>query len=271
MLLFNNKWIPDEELRLPLSNRAFQYNDGFFETIIVRDGNISFWEAHQQRMQEAAEALKLQLPPLLVTAEFRDKLLDLAAQQKAIQYGRLKLKVWRAGGGIYTPQSNEADWLATGQAAAPQSSEALQVGVCQDVYTFHSPFSHFKGPNALVYVQAGLEKMARTKDDMLLLDRSGAVAEFISSNLFWIKENTFFTPSLHTGCINGVLRRSILSWCQQRHVQVQEVLANPTQLFQAEAVFAANVTGLQKVQQVEEHIIPTEHPLLEQLKKNLFK
>lgn len=270
MLLYNNQFVPENELRLPLTNRAFQYNDGFFETIIIRDGNLCFWEMHKQRMHEAAKALRLQLPPLFFTADFTNKLLELATQQQALLHGRLKLKVWRAGAGLYTPETNEVDWLAEVQPATLVPKSPVQVGVCQETYTFYSPFSHFKGPNAPVYVLAGLEKKARAKDDMLLLDRQGAVAEFISSNVFWIKDDIIYTPRLGTGCINGVLRRSIINWCCQQQVEIRETTAEIEQIYQAAFVFGANVTGLRTVSHMEKIEFPTQHPLLKQLQRDLF-
>lgn len=270
MLLYNNHIVPENELRLPLTNRAFQYNDGFFETIIIRHGRLRFWGAHVQRMQEASKALKLQLPPLFFTADFTHRLLELATRQQALTHGRLKLKVWRSGAGIYTPETNEVDWLATAQPAAPVATEALQVGVCQEIHTVYSPLSHFKGPNAPIYVLAGLEKEAQAKDDMLLLDRQGAVAEFISSNVFWIKNETIYTPPLETGCINGVSRRSILNWCRQHQVKIEERKAAISQLQKADLVFAANVTGLRTIGRIEGAKLPTQHPLLEQVQRSLF-
>ena len=270
MLLYNNHILPEDELRLPLSNRAFQYNDGFFETIIVRQGRLSFWEAHVQRMQEAAQALKLRLPPLFFSEDFEGRLLELATQQHALPHGRLKLKVWRAGAGLYTPETNNVDWLATAQPGETIYSSPLNVGVCRQTFTLYSPLSHFKGPNAPVYVQAGLEKKACGKDDMLLLDRQGAVSEFTAANVFWIMNEAIYTPPLETGCINGVLRRSILGWCRQQHVKLEECSATVDQLYQADVVFAANVTGIKAVSHIEETKFSTQHPLLDRLQSGLF-
>ncbi|WP_161887709.1 aminotransferase class IV [Pontibacter russatus] len=270
LLLFNNHIVTDDELRLPLSNRAFQYNDGFFETIIIRQGRLRFWEAHEQRMQEAARALQLQLPPLFFSSELTERLLELATQQHALAHGRLKLKVWRAGAGLYTPETNNVDWLAAAQPTEAIYNLPLQVGVCRQTHTLYSPLSHFKGPNAPVYVQAGLEKKAHGKDDMLLLDRQSTVSEFTAANVFWIQGDALCTPPLETGCINGVLRRSILRWCLQQQVKVEECSATVEQLGRANVVFAANVTGIRAVGRLEESELPTQHPLLDRLQSSLL-
>ncbi|WP_299760678.1 aminotransferase class IV [uncultured Pontibacter sp.] len=243
-ILYNNQLIPEQYLCIPISDRAFQYNDGFFETAIVVNGVIRFWPEHLQRMREAATVLDLQLPDYFFQTAFKEQLLLLAQQENAINYARLKLKVWRSGEGLYTPQTNQVYWYATLQQAAPAPQAALHIGICQNVNTVCTPLSHFKGPNAQLYVLAGLEKKAHQHDDMLLLTQQGMIGELISSNIFWLKDNVLFTPGLTSGCVNGILRRNIIKWCTSQQIKVQEVLQNLDQLQHADAVFSANVTGI---------------------------
>lgn len=269
-LLYNNHLLHKSEFRLPFTNRAFQYNDGFFETIIIRQGRLCFWADHVQRINEAAVTLGLAVPDYFNLPSFEEKLLELAAQQQATEHERLKLKVWRAGAGLYTPETNEVDWMASVQPATLPSALPLQVGLSRQVRTQYSPLSHFKGPNAPLYVMAAIEKDKRNLNDMVLLDQQNNVAELISSNIFWLKENKFYTPSLNTGCINGILRRNILRWCHQNKVKVAEVLADVDQLYHADCVFSANVTGIKMVASIEEISLSTQHSLVEQVALELF-
>ncbi|WP_114778897.1 aminotransferase class IV [Botryobacter ruber] len=269
-LLYNGQLLQEKDLRLPLTNRAFQYNDGFFETVIVKDGQLRCWQDHQDRLQAAARALQLALPqalqqPLLL----QEQLQQLIRQNNATAYGRLKLKVWRSGAGLYTPETTTADWLATAAPATTPTAAPLRVGRCRGVRTSFSPFSFFKGPNALLYVMAGLEKKAKGTDDMLLLSTEGHAAELASANLFWIKEGSLYTPALGTGCVNGILRRNILRWCKAAGVTVQEEFATPDQLVAADAAFAANVTGIRSIAQVEEMVFNPEHPLVTWLQQQV--
>ncbi|WP_276495975.1 aminotransferase class IV [Pontibacter litorisediminis] len=269
-ILYNDQLLLESELRLPLTDRAFQYNDGFFETAILVDGRIRFWQQHQQRMQEAAEALRLELPLSLAEGRCEEKLLQLARQAGAEKYGRIKLKVWRAGAGLYTPETSRANWLASITPAAPAVLQPLHLGICQSVHSVHTPLSGFKGPNAPLYVLAGLEKQQRHKDDMLLLNSHGMVAELTSSNIFWLKHNTLYTPDLQTGCVNGILRRIILKWGSLQRLQVQEVLQAPEELLHAEAVFCSNVTGIRAVASINGQALRQRDELLLQLRSNLL-
>ncbi len=269
-LLYNGILISEQELRLPLHNRAFQYNDGFFETIVVQQCKLRFWPDHVARMQEAAQTLRLQLPAEFASSEFADKLLKLAEQNGAINYGRLKLKVWRSGAGLYTPEENSTDWLATVHAQAPAAVKPLHIGICSSTFTNYSPLSYFKGPNALLYVLAGIEKKDQQADDMLLLNRQGIVSELISSNIFWINNDIIYTPALDTGCVNGIVRRNIVRWCQAQSIKLKEVYFKPERLFKAEAVFASNVTGIKYISSINKSSFAASHPILDKLKEDLF-
>ncbi|WP_066831056.1 aminotransferase class IV [Rufibacter ruber] len=266
-LLYNGQLLPENELRLPLSNRAFQYNDGFFETIMVAQGKVRFWAAHWERIQEAAQVLQIALPLDLTAENLARQILFLAQENQCGYLARVKLKIWRSGEGLYTPPTDAADWLLTAQPAPLSAASALQVGLCQTVRTVPSPFSSFKGINAPVYILASREKTHKGYDDLLLLDPHGNLSELTFSNLFWVKENTLFTPALATGCLNGVLRRSLLAWALKNQWQTQEGLFPMEDLLKAELVFAGNVTGLRAIASLEHQALPQAEEHLAKLEK----
>ena len=77
------------EAKLSLDNRGLAYGDGFFTTMGVIDGQILWFDYHQQRLVSHATALQLQLDSQLLLA-----MLKTHAQQ--LQQGMLKLIVTRA-------------------------------------------------------------------------------------------------------------------------------------------------------------------------------
>jgi len=270
-LLYNGRFLAEDGVRLPLTNRAFQYNDGFFETLILENGKLRLWHEHQARMHEAASALKLNLSSHLLGSDFERLAAQLAQKNRCGTLARLKMKVWRAGEGLYTPQTDQTDWLVTAQPAQKPFEEPLHVGICQTVRTIPSAFSSFKGVNSPVYVLASREKAGRNLPDVLLLDPLGHVAELTHSNLFWAEGKTLFTPALATGCLNGVMRRHLFHWAKAHGWAVQEVLSYPRQLLQADTVFAGNVTGLRSISKLEEELLPHNAELMRTFKNSVFK
>lgn len=89
-----NSWIclhPSNatEAKLSLDNRGLAYGDGFFTTMGVIDGQILWFDYHQQRLVSHATALQLQLDSQLLLA-----MLKIHAKQ--LQQGMLKLIITRA-------------------------------------------------------------------------------------------------------------------------------------------------------------------------------
>jgi len=269
MLLYNGDLIPEPELQLPPTSRAFQFNDGFFETVIVADGKLRFWNDHLARMQAAAKALKLELPQTIVTGELEEKLLQLAEHNNTTNYGRVKFKLWRSGEGLYTPEANQADWLATIVPATPAPTTPLHIGICQTITTNYSPFSFFKGPNALLYVMAGIEKKEKGFDDMLLLSRQHIVSELISSNIFWLKNDVLFTPAIDTGCVQGIVRQNVLRWAKQAGIKTKEVYFDVDSLLKADAIFSCNVTGIRSIASVNGEAVSIDEGFVQQLRSEL--
>lgn len=77
------------EAKLSLDNRGLAYGDGFFTTMGVIDGQILWFDYHQQRLVSHAVALQLQLDSFsLLTA--------LKTHAKQLQQGMLKLIITRA-------------------------------------------------------------------------------------------------------------------------------------------------------------------------------
>ncbi|RNI27769.1 aminotransferase IV [Rufibacter immobilis] len=257
LLLINGQLLQEKKVFLHLNNRAFQYGDGFFETILLEKGQVRLWAEHWARIEEAAAALYLSLPAGLSERELPQQILALAQQNQCTDLARVKLKIWRAGEGLYTPQTDTAEWLLTAQPTSPLTQTPLRVGICRTVHTIPSRFSFFKGINSPVYVLASREKTKRGLDDLILLDPKDNLAELTSSNLFWMKGNVLFTPSLETGCVHGVMRRYLFEWAAENNWEVREGLFRLEELQKAEALMAGNVTGLRIIEYVEDQILPS--------------
>jgi 4-amino-4-deoxychorismate lyase len=241
-LVYNSDVYPAEGWSLPPTDRAFQYGDGLFETIRYENGRIWFWPDHYDRLAQGMAALSLDVPAGFSAVSLQQHLLRLI-DLNGLNTGpaRLKLQVWRQPGGLYTPTTSAANWLLTAQPGQPFAiTQKTRLGTFDQVRLSASAVSRFKTLNALPYVLAGLYKQQRNLDDVLLLDHRGYVAECVASSLFWQTDSHWSTPSLDTGCIDGIIRRQLL-----RAWPVRVGLFLPEALNVAETIFCANVNGIQ--------------------------
>ena len=248
MLLFNDNLLPT--VALPLPNRGLAFGDGFFETLIFAAGRLRLAPDHLARMQQAATALYLTLPAALATAEALETTLARLAQANVLPAARLRLQLWRAGGGRYTPTTDAAEWLATAEPFATDDSPVATADFALKTHSIHSPLSFCKGPQAWIYVRAAHERQRRGLDEIILCDAAGHVAEAGAAAIFWERDGVLFTPALASGCVAGVRRAQVLRAARAAGVECREGLFAREELLAADAIFTANVAAVRAVRQV---------------------
>jgi len=265
-VLHNGSLVAQQDLNLALPNRGFYFNDGFFETLIWADDTLRYGTHHVARMQQAAAALGLELPAVLRDLASLKALFRQLIAAHSLPQARVRLQIWRGSGGLYTPETNSAEFVMTAQPFAPNPTLAARADFAQAVRTQPSSFAFCKGPNALTYVLAGHERQHRGLDELILLDPAGNLAEAGAAAIFWIKDGQLYTPALATGCVAGVRRAHLLAVAQAYGIPYTEGLYQPADLLKAEAAFTANVATIRPLAQVADTPLPSEHhPLLHEL------
>ncbi|GAA4358217.1 aminotransferase class IV [Hymenobacter saemangeumensis] len=248
MLLLNGTLLAAQSL--PLPNRGFTFGDGFFETLIVENGRLRLAADHWARMEQAAAALYLELPDALDSAEKLEKQLARLAEVHTLRAARLRLHVWRAGAGLYTPESSAAEWLATAAPYVANDSLIMQADFARQTHSIYSPLSFCKGPQAWIYVRAAHERQQRGLDEIILCDTAGHVAEAGAAAIFWMKDGMLYTPSLESGCVAGVRRAQVLRAARAAGVKCHQGLFKEEVLLAANAVFTANAAAVRLVRHI---------------------
>jgi branched-subunit amino acid aminotransferase/4-amino-4-deoxychorismate lyase len=269
MLLHNFKPFQDESFSLSYLNRGFQYNDGLFDTLIFTDGRIRFLHDHLDRLRRALDVLGLVVPGTWLEEAFWHQQVELLIRENALSAPvvRIKVNVWRQSGGLFTPESDQAEVLMTVSAQADLPEVIQTAGFLSSPPVPYSPFSFFKGPYALHYVQAGREKKQMGLDEGILLDARGHVAEALVSNIFWLKGQQLYTPALETGCIAGIMRLNVLRAGQMLRLEVREGHFKTADLRAADTVFTSNVTGLRTIAAIGQDRFQTSSPTFTRLQE----
>ena len=250
LLIHNGLLVAENALGLALPNRGLLFGDGFFETLIFTDGRLRYAAGHHVRMAAAAAALHLALPAALASAEALEATLSELAVANALPAARLRLQLWRGGGGRYTPVTEAVEWLATAEAFVPDETPVQTAGFALETHSIYSPLSFCKGPQAWLYVRAAHERQRRGLDEIILCTPAGHVAEAGAAAIFWVKDDVLFTPSLATGCVAGVRRAEVLRAARAAGQECHEGPFMPQELLAADAVFTANVAVIRTVASV---------------------
>ena len=249
----NGNFVREDEPVLTLSNRAFAYGDGFFETIHAYGTQAKHLNLHFARLQKSAKVLGMEMQPFL-TKEFIDsEITRLLNKNRIFGSARVRLSVFRADGGLYTPASNEISLSLQSTPLSPNfypiNSKGLVIDIYPDLRKPINILSPIKSCNALIYTMAGLYKLQNKLDDCLIINDQNRITEAISSNVFVVKGNTIYTPSLEEGCVAGVMRQVVIDLARRNGFKVNDrVSLEANKLLEADEIFLTNaVSGIQWV------------------------
>lgn len=183
-------------------------------------------------------------------------------------HARVRLQVWRkpSKGRGYQTRTGEAHLLITIFPHEPFGYIIRnKVSWCERTHLTVSQTSGFKTLSSLPYVMAAMEQQEKGTDDLVLLDNRGFISECIMSNIFWVSDNTVYTPGLGNGCIEGIMRRQIMDQCKRLGIALYEVEEKPEVLQKANTVFSANVAGFYLFKTLEGQSYDTQHPVVNKL------
>lgn len=265
-LLYNGQLVAVDSFALPLPNRGLAFSDGFFETLVFAENCLCYAASHLARMQQAAAALYLALPAALASAKTLETTLGALAAANGLPAARLRLQLWRGGGGRYAPPTATAEWLATAEAFVLDETPIEQAGFAQETHALLSPLSFCKGPQAWLYVRAAHERQQHGWDEIILCNAAGHVAEAGAAAIFWLKDGMLFTPSLASGCVAGVRRAQVLRAAQAQGLACREGLFTKEELLAADAVFTANVAAVRAAKKIGETNFPASEGMLLRLR-----
>ena len=251
MIVLFNQTLLSTELSLPYNDRALQFGDGLFETIKVVDGVPLLLNFHLDRLWAGCDALNLNIPQYLSLEELKSDIQKVLLANELID-ATIKLILWRGNTHqrAYFSQDTDANVMLQ---TRPISHGAVKqmVGFSKEVTLYPWKLSRYKTLSALPYVVASMERERLGYDDVIILDTLGHLSECSSSNLFWIANDIVYTPSLDTGCIEGVMRRRVIEHLGKLNISVETVRATPSVLHHAEAVFSTNSSGLHPIMEIE--------------------
>ncbi|HLW30794.1 MAG TPA: aminotransferase class IV [Aequorivita sp.] len=247
MVNFNGSLVEAKNAQVSLNNRAFNYGDAVFETLRILNGKIFFWEDHYFRLMASMRILRMEIPMNFTMEYLEEEILKTYKSVDPLQNSfRAKLIVWRESGGRYTPDSNEIGYSIGVESLTEQSyilnNNPCEIELFKDYYVPANLLSTLKSTNRLVNILGGIFASENGYQNCLLLNEHKQVVEALNGNIFIISDSVIKTPPLADGCLNGVLRKQLLSILKKLPAyQVKEEFISPFELQKADELFITNV------------------------------
>ena len=255
-----------------MSERAFQFGDGLFETIAVIDAKPCLWNLHSERLALGCMRLRLPLPDFdLLHAESR---VLCAGRSRAV------LKIyWTAGssarGYARPPAVRPRRMLRVSDWVSGDSGIAWTVRQCRHRISENPALAQIKHLNRLDQVVARAEWEDPAIAEGIMLGQDGRVVCGTMSNLFLQIGDALRTPYIEHAGITGVVRRLALELAVRNGHDVQESFISPDDLRAADAVYLTNsLIGVARVGRFANTHYDTElteHPLMSETRRHCHR
>lgn len=245
----NGEILSDEGSSALIDNRAFKYGDGLFDTLKFTDGHVHFAEEHYFRLVSSMRMLRMKIPQgftLEVYIEHIVKTVECNGLQKG---ARIRVNVFRSGGGLYTPDNNASEFIIEVASLSERNYNEYEIELFKDFYVTSGLLSTIKTNNRMINVLASIYAKENDYQNVLLINEKKELVEAANSNVFIVKGRELITPSLDSGCINGIIRKKVLEVAQKNlELTTSETQVSPFELLKADEVFLSNsINEFQKV------------------------
>lgn len=269
-----NFFILDGEFRKPqgisVEHRGFLLGDGLFETMRVYEGKVLFVERHYQRLLRSAEFLQMQVP--LSLQDLKKQAYQLIEQSTILQ-GVLRFTIARVQQErSLLPKDAKSTYLLSLKPLNPLKEHLqrpLNLAMAPFSLNEDSPLCSMKSTNYLEKIIALQQRLEF--DDVIFLNRAKKLVSTSKANLFLVKEQKVFTPTLEDGALAGISRSLIIERALKAGIELYSKALVKEDLFAADEVFLSNaLIGMAFVEKIENKILK-KGPFFSRLSNELFK
>ena len=254
MVNFNGNIVSTQEYLISINNRGLNYGDALFETIKVVSDKILFWEDHYFRLMASMRILRMEIP-MNFTMEFLENEIKktINSFKNPSEAYRVKILINRKEGGKYTPITNGIDYFIIVESLDTPfyvfKEETYQIGLFKDYYIQSNLLSTLKTTSKITNVLGSIFAKENGFQNCILLNDQKQVVEALNGNIFMVNGDTIVTAPLTDGCLKGIIRKQIISICNQsKELTLIEKSISPFDLQKADELFITNViVGIQSV------------------------
>jgi len=251
--------VPPADAQISIFDRGFLYGDAVIEVLRTRRGRPVDLEAHLDRLDRSARAVRMEPPARAAVIDALTATLDAAREPEA----RIRIVLTRGQGDL------RADLASLGpplpivivEALPSPRRDVYERGVAVVVMGPLPPAVPLapaaKTSNSLGGVLATAVARDRGADEAIRCDAAGRITEAAFSNVFAVVDGVVTTPPVELGLLPGVTRGRVLTLCQDHGLAVAERAITVDELRVASEVFlTSSVRGVVPVRAVDGVVRP---------------
>ncbi len=227
----DGKTVPETRAAVPVSDSAYLYGIGLFETLKCIDRTPLFFDLHDARLRTNAGRIGLRMP--LSTRQFLNTMTGLLRRNR-LREATVRVMLSE------TPEGRPR-LVITAKPFQPYPERCYKKGArLIFARTFSSDSKSLSAIKTTSYLSRMIprrEALRRGADEAVLLSENGLVTEAASSNIFLVKKGSLFTPPLTDGLLAGTRRKVVMALAKSLKIPVREKSLRADDLRKADEAF----------------------------------
>jgi len=238
----NGDYLPEDEAKVSVFDRAFLMADGVYEVTSVLGGRLIDFAGHLARLQRSLDALEIRNP--LSDEDWLAIHREMVARN-GIEDGLVYLQVSRGNPGDRDFAYPSADTPPTvvlftqskpGLADSEQARTGIRVVSIPDIRWGRRDIKTVQ----LLYPSMGKMMAKKVGADDAWMVEDGLVTEGTSNNAYIVRGGKIITRGLSTDILHGITRAAVLRFAREAQMEIEE---RPFTLEEAMAADEAFVTS----------------------------
>ncbi len=251
----NGKLVEKNEAKVSVFDHGLLYGDGVFEGIRSYNGLVFKLNEHLDRFFESAKTLMLKIP---LSREGLSKAIIQTLRTNRLTDAYIRLVATRGVGDLgLDPRkcSQPTLFIITDRIVLypkehyRKGLEIITVPTQRNIPAAVDP--QIKSLNYLNNILAKIEAVNAGKEEAIMLNHAGVVAECTGDNIFIVKRGELLTPPTYVGALKGITRMTVIGIARKGKISVREEVMTRHNVFNADECFltgtAAEVIPVVKV------------------------
>lgn len=251
----DGQYVKDTDLLISPFDHGFLYGIGFFETFRTYNGEPFLFDEHLQRLQQALDEYNIHLP--YSKGQLIEIIQELTVRSDGREgYFRLNVSAGNEGLGLQAREYNKPTVILFRKELVDGPLEKKAV-LLKTVRNSPEQELRYKSHHYANNVLARQEIDSLLHTEGFFVNEHSYVAEGITSNIFWVKNEKLFTPSINLGILNGITRQFVVKIAKELGIEVVEGEFLIEELLSADECFVTtSIQELIPIIQLENTVFP---------------
>jgi len=241
-VFLNEKIIKKKDFKLSPFDRGLLYGESVFETILIEDNNIFDFQKHLNRLENGAKELEINFN---YSDKDVEKIIKELQSKNNLKNAICRITLTKGVGerrGLSSFQNFNETFLITISKFDGYTDEIYAKGYKVIISSYEKIDRKnlpqgIKHGNYLQNIYAYKEAENEDANEAILLDRNGNITEATMANIFWKKDNVFYTPSIKLSLLPGIMRSKVIKFLKSSGEKILEGEYSLKELFSADEIF----------------------------------